>query len=303
MENDETMIPDKDVSVFKTPKGINEDIVREISAIKGEPEWMLEYRLKALDCFLKKPMPTWGVDLSRVDFDEYTYYIRPSDKQTNKWEEVPETIKDTFDKLGIPEAEQKYLSGVTTQYESEVVYHNMLKEVQEKGVIFLDIDSGLREYPELFKKYFDTVIPYNDNKYDGKEITNDYEFTADKENMEVKIEFTFNGSTLGGKQLVTFEELYDMTNPEEPKKVTEHKDINDEGQTVTIKEVPETPTPETPGTTTKTSNPPKTGDTANAALWIAILVLSAAGITGVRIWNKKKQVKRLGIEEKKEEEE
>ena len=138
---------------------------------------------------------------------------------------------------------------------------------------------------------------------DGKEVTNDYEFTADKENMEVQIEFTFDGSTLGGKQLVTFEELYDMTNPEEPKKVTEHKDINDEGQTVTIKEVPETPTPETPGTTTKTSNPPKTGDTENAALWIAILVLSAAGITGVRIWNKKKQVKRLGIEEKKEEEE
>ena len=138
---------------------------------------------------------------------------------------------------------------------------------------------------------------------DGKEITNDYEFTADKENMEVQIEFIFDGSTLGGKQLVTFEELYDMSNPEEPKKVTEHKDINDEGQTVTIKEVPETPTPETPGTTTKTSNPPKTGDTANAALWIAILVLSAAGITEVRIWNKKKQVKRLGIEEKKEEEE
>ena len=138
---------------------------------------------------------------------------------------------------------------------------------------------------------------------DGKEVTNDYEFTADKENMEVQIEFTFDGSTLGGKQLVTFEELYDMTNPEEPKKVTEHKDINDEGQTVTIKEVPETSTPETPGTTTKTSNPPKTGDTANAVLWIAILVLSAAGITGVRIWNKKKQVKRLGIEEKKEEEE
>ena len=109
--------------------------------------------------------------------------------------------------------------------------------------------------------------------------------------MEVQIEFTFNGSTLGGKQLVTFEELYDMTNPEEPKKVTEHKDIDDEGQTVTIKEVPETSTPETPGTITKTSNSPKMGDTANAVLWIAILVLSAAGITGVRIWNKKKQVK------------
>ena len=121
--------------------------------------------------------------------------------------------------------------------------------------------------------------------------------------MEVQIEFSFDGSTLGGKQLVTFEELYDMTNPEEPKKVTEHKDINDEGQTVTIKEVPGTPTPEIPGTTTKISSPPKTGDTAKAVLWIAILVLSAAGITGVRIWNKKKQIKRLGIEEKKEEEE
>ena len=138
---------------------------------------------------------------------------------------------------------------------------------------------------------------------DGKEVTNDYEFTADKENMEVQIEFTLDGSSLGGKQLVTFEELYDMSNPEEPKKVTEHKDINDEGQTVTIKEVPETPTPETPGNPVKTSNPPKTGDTTQAALWIAILVLSAAGITGIRAWNKKKQIKKSGIEEKKEEEE
>lgn len=121
--------------------------------------------------------------------------------------------------------------------------------------------------------------------------------------MEVQIEFTFDGSSLGGKQLVTFEELYDMTNQEEPKKVTEHKDINDEGQTVTIKEVPETPTQETPGNPIKTSNPPKTGDTTQAALWIAILVLSAAGITGIRAWNKKNQIKKLGIEEKKEEEE
>ncbi len=115
---------------------------------------------------------------------------------------------------------------------------------------------------------------------DGKEVTNDYEFTADKENMEVQIEFTFDGSTLGRKQLVTFEELYDMTNPEEPKKVTEHKDINDEGQTVTIKEVPETATPETPGTTTKTVILRKQEIQENAALWIAILALSAAGITG-----------------------
>ena len=156
---------DGDVSVFKTPKGLNEDIVREISQIKGEPEWMLEYRLKSLKCFLEKPMPTWGVDLSNMDFDDYTYYVRPSDNKTDKWEEVPETIKDTFNKLGIPEAEQKFLTGASAQYESEVVYHNMLDEVKEKGVIFLDIDSGLREYPEIFKKYFDTVIPYHDNKF------------------------------------------------------------------------------------------------------------------------------------------
>lgn len=136
---------------------------------------------------------------------------------------------------------------------------------------------------------------------DGKEITNDYEFTADKENMEVQIEFTFDGSTLGGKQLVTFEELYDITNPEEPKKVTEHKDINDEGQTVTIKEVPETPTPETPGTTTKTSNPPKTGDTAKAGLWLAIAALSAMGVGGVAIHARKRKKTPLAIEEKKEE--
>ena len=140
-------------------------------------------------------------------------------------------------------------------------------------------------------------------RIDGKEVTNDYEFTADKENMEVQIEFTFDGSTLGGKQLVTFEELYDMTNPEEPKKVTEHKDINDEGQTVTIKEVPETPTPETPGTTIKTSNPPKTGDTAKAGLWLAIAALSAMGVGGVAIHARKRKKTPLAIEEKKEESE
>jgi Fe-S cluster assembly protein SufB len=156
---------DEEVAVFKTPKGLNEEIVREISQIKNEPKWMLEYRLKSLKCFLEKPMPTWGVDLSDMDFDEYTYYLRPSDTTTDKWEEVPETIKNTFDKLGIPEAEQKFLAGASAQYESEVVYHNMLEEVREKGVIFLDIDSGLREHPDIFKKYFDTVIPYSDNKF------------------------------------------------------------------------------------------------------------------------------------------
>ncbi len=151
--------------VFETPKGLNEEIVTEISKIKGEPDWMLQYRLKSLKCFLEKPMPTWGVDLSDMDFDEYTYYLKPSEKKTDKWDEVPETIKNTFNKLGIPEAEQKFLAGASAQYESEVVYHNMLEEVREKGVIFLDIDSGLREYPEIFRKYFDTVIPYNDNKF------------------------------------------------------------------------------------------------------------------------------------------
>lgn len=156
---------EKEEYVFKTPKGLNEDVVREISKIKGEPEWMLNYRLKSLKCFEEKPMPDWGVDLSDMDFDEYTYYIRPSDHKTDKWDEVPDTIKDTFNKLGIPEAEQKFLAGTSAQYESEVVYHNMLEEVEEKGVIFLDIDSGLREHPDIFKKYFDTVIPYNDNKF------------------------------------------------------------------------------------------------------------------------------------------
>ncbi len=146
-------------------KGLNEDIVREISAIKEEPEWMTEYRIKSLKQFLKMPMPKWGVDLSKMDFDDYTYYNRPSDTKTDKWEEVPETIKNTFDRLGIPEAEQKFLAGASAQYESEVVYHNMLEEVKKKGVIFLDIDSGLKQYPEIFKKYFDTVIPYYDNKF------------------------------------------------------------------------------------------------------------------------------------------
>ncbi|WP_276931359.1 Fe-S cluster assembly protein SufB [Dubosiella newyorkensis] len=156
---------DKDVSVFKTGKGLNEETVREISRIKKEPEWMLDLRLKAYHAFEEKPNPNWGPDLSEIDFNDYTYYIKPSEKQEKSWDEVPETIRDTFEKLGIPEAEQKFLAGVSTQYESEVVYHNMLEEVEEKGVIFLDTDSALREHPELVKKYFGKLVPYNDNKY------------------------------------------------------------------------------------------------------------------------------------------
>ena len=156
---------DKDVSIVKTDIGLNEDIIRQISKLKNEPEWMLEYRLKSYKAFLKLPLPSFGPDLSSLDYDTYTYFTRLSNKESQSWDEVPETVKNTFDKLGIPEAEQKYLAGVSTQYESEVVYHNMLKEVEEKGVIFLSTDMALKLYPDLFKKYFGTVVPFADNKF------------------------------------------------------------------------------------------------------------------------------------------
>ncbi|MDE6195832.1 MAG: Fe-S cluster assembly protein SufB [Erysipelotrichaceae bacterium] len=158
-------IQDEDVSVYKTKKGLTREVVEEISKIKKEPDWMRDLRLQAFEQFEKMEMQTWGPSLEHLCFDDYTYYIKPSDKQENDWEDVPETIKDTFDRLGIPEAEQKFLAGVSTQYESEVVYHNMLEEVEEKGVIFLDTDSALREYPDLFKQYFGKVIPLTDNKF------------------------------------------------------------------------------------------------------------------------------------------
>ena len=156
---------DKDVSIVKTDIGLNEDIIRQISKLKNEPEWMLEYRLKSYKAFQKLPLPSFGPDLSSLDYDTYTYFTRLSNKESQSWDEVPETVKNTFDKLGIPEAEQKYLAGVSTQYESEVVYHNMLKEVEEKGVIFLSTDMALKLYPDLFKKYFGTVVPFADNKF------------------------------------------------------------------------------------------------------------------------------------------
>lgn len=156
---------DKDVSIYKTKKGLTRETVEEISRIKQEPQWMLEFRLKAFETFAKMDIQTWGPDVTNIDFDEYTYYIKPSEKGQQNWDEVPETIKNTFDKLGIPEAEAKYLSGVTTQYESEAVYHNMLDEVKEKGIIFLDTDTALKECPELFQKYFGKLVPYTDNKF------------------------------------------------------------------------------------------------------------------------------------------
>jgi Fe-S cluster assembly protein SufB len=164
-EQDKYGFKDEDVSILKTPVGLNEDVVRAISKYKNEPEWMLEFRLKALKAFWAMPLPKYGPDLSGMDFNSFTYFNRVANGETQNWDEVPETIKNTFKKLGIPEAEQKYLSGVTTQYESEVVYHNMLKEIEEKGVIFLSTDMGLKLYPELFKKYFGTVVPIADNKF------------------------------------------------------------------------------------------------------------------------------------------
>ena len=156
---------DEDVSVFKTEKGLNEDIVRQISLMKNEPEWMLELRLKAYQKFVEMPLPSFGPDLSEIDWNDFTYYIKPSNKVENDWGEVPETIKETFNKLKIPEAEQKFLSGVSTQYESEVVYHNMLKEVEDAGVIFYDTDTALKKHPDLFKEYFGKIVSYADNKF------------------------------------------------------------------------------------------------------------------------------------------
>ncbi len=156
---------DKDVSVFRSKRGLTEEIVREISNMKNEPEWMLNYRLKALEIFYSQPMPQWGGDLSGLNFDEITYYVKPSEATQKSWDEVPEEIKATFDKLGIPEAEQKYLAGVSAQYESEVVYHNMKKDLEDLGIVFKDTDSALKENEDIFKKYWGTVIPSTDNKF------------------------------------------------------------------------------------------------------------------------------------------
>ncbi|ALX47176.1 Fe-S cluster assembly protein SufB [Lentibacillus amyloliquefaciens] len=156
---------DKDVSIFRSGRGLTREVVEEISKMKEEPQWMLDYRLKALEQFYKKPMPQWGGDLSELDFDEIVYYVKPSEKTEKTWDEVPDEIKQTFDKLGIPEAEQKYLAGVSAQYESEVVYHNLKEDLQELGIIFKDTDSALQENEELFRKYFGKVIPPSDNKF------------------------------------------------------------------------------------------------------------------------------------------
>ncbi|NLK12133.1 MAG: Fe-S cluster assembly protein SufB [Candidatus Phytoplasma sp.] len=151
--------------ILDTGKGINQEIVKQISQIKKEDDWMMQYRLDSYKKFTEIPNPNWGPDLSFINFDDFTYYIKPSDKPETNWDEVPEKIKQTFERLGIPQAERNYLSGVSTQFESEVVYHSTQKELDDLGVIYVDTDTALREYPELFKKYFGTVVKNDDNKY------------------------------------------------------------------------------------------------------------------------------------------
>ncbi len=151
--------------IYNTGVGLNEKVVRAISAFKGEPEWMLNFRLQAYREFDKMPLPDFGPDLNFIDFNAYTYYIKSTNEVENSWEDVPQEIKETFEKIGIPEAERKYLAGVSTQFESEVVYHNTLEEIEKEGVIFCDTDTALKKYPHLFEEYFGQVVPLGDNKF------------------------------------------------------------------------------------------------------------------------------------------
>src|SRR6184192_78401 len=150
---------------FKSGRGLSPELVAAISEHKNEPEWMRKFRLKSLEYFRARPLPEWGGDLSEIDFDSIFYYIRPTEKQAKSWEDLPPDIKNTWDRLGIPEAEKNYLAGVGAQYESEVVYHKLKQELEDQGVLFLDMDSGLREHEDLVKEYFGTIIPQNDNKF------------------------------------------------------------------------------------------------------------------------------------------
>src|SRR5882672_11124705 len=157
---------DSDVAGATARRGISEEVVRNISGLKNEPEWMLEQRLKGLKLFYKKPMPTWGSNLSGIDFDNIKYFVRSTEKQATSWDDLPDDIKNTYDRLGIPEAEkQRLVAGVAAQYESEVVYHQIREDLEQKGVLFLDTDTALKEQPELFREYFGTVIPVGDNKF------------------------------------------------------------------------------------------------------------------------------------------
>jgi Fe-S cluster assembly protein SufB len=154
-----------DLYVYTSKKGLSRETVEEISKIKNEPEWMLNFRLRSYDIFMKKPMPEWGGDLSKINFQNIYYYTKASEKQSKSWDDVPESVRKTFDKLGIPEAEKKFLAGVGAQYESETVYHNLREDLSKQGVIFCDTDTAIKEHPDLLRKYFGKVIPPEDNKF------------------------------------------------------------------------------------------------------------------------------------------
>jgi len=156
---------EKDTYTFKTRKGLDHDVIDQICDMKGEPEWMRRFRHRSFDIFLSKPTPEWGGDVGQIDFDDIYYYIKPPDEGAQSWDDVSDEVKNTFDRLGIPEAEQKFLSGVGAQYDSEVVYHNIQKDLEEKGVIFLGMDDALKEHEELVREYFATLIPPTDNKF------------------------------------------------------------------------------------------------------------------------------------------
>jgi Fe-S cluster assembly protein SufB len=154
-----------DMYVYTSKKGLSRGTIEEISKLKNEPEWMLNFRLRSYDIFMKKPMPVWGGDLSKINFQNIYYYTKASEKQSKSWDEVPESVRKTFDKLGIPEAEKKFLAGVGAQYESETVYHNLREDLAKQGVIFCDTDTAVKEHPDLLRKYFGKVIPPEDNKF------------------------------------------------------------------------------------------------------------------------------------------
>jgi Fe-S cluster assembly protein SufB len=155
----------KSVSVARTGKGISREVVTSISKMKNEPQWMTDYRLQAYEIFASKPMPKFGADLSKINFDDITYYLKATKDQKQSWDELPKEIKDTYDAIGVPEAEKKYLSGVSAQYESEVVYESVNKELSKKGVLFCDMDTALKKYPKIVQEYFGTLIPSHDNKF------------------------------------------------------------------------------------------------------------------------------------------
>jgi len=188
---------------FKSQKGLNRQIVEQISEMKGEPSWMRQFRLKSLDLFDKRPMPTWGADLSGINFDDIYYYIKPVAEQGKTWDDIPSEIRDTFDRLGIPQAEQKYLAGVTAQYESEAVYHKVREDLEKLGVIFTDMDTALREYPDLVREHFGSVIPPSDNKFSSlnSAVWSGGSFVYVPENVRVEIPlqayFRINAQNMG----------------------------------------------------------------------------------------------------------